>query len=121
MILVDTSVWVDHLRTGNRKLASLLDDDQVLRHPFVIGELACGSLRNRAEVMVLLEALPEAEMAEHREVLEFVERERLYGRGIGWVDAHLLAAARLAGAALWTLDRPLLQVASALAIATTSF
>src|SRR2546427_4508775 len=121
MILVDTCVWVDHFRTGNRKLAALLDEEQVLTHPFVVGEMACGSLRNRAEVMALLEALPEAEMAEHREVLEFVERERLYGRGIGGGDVHLLAAARLGGAALWTLDRPLLKVASALAIATTSF
>ena len=121
MILVDTSVWVDHFRTGNPKLAGLLDGDQVLTHPFVIGELACGALRNRAEVLALLEALPGAELAEHREVLEFVERERLYGRGIGWVDAHLLAAARLAGAALWTLDRSLVKVASALAIASTPF
>ena len=72
-------------------------------------------------MLALLEAVPRAELAEHREVLEFVGRERLYGRGIGWVDAHLLAAARLAGAPLWTLDRPLLKVASALAIATTSF
>ena len=121
MILVDTSVWVDHFRTGNRKLAGLLDEEQVLTHPLVIGELACGSLRNRAEVLALLEALPEAEMAEHREVLEFVEHERLYGHGIGWVDVHLLAAARLVGAALWTLDRPLLKVASALAIASAPF
>ena len=117
MILVDTSVWVDHLRTGNRRLTSLLDEDRVVTHPFVIGELACGSLRNRSEVLVLLEALPLAEFAEHREVLELVERERLYGRGIGWVDAHLLASARLADAALWTLDRPLLKIASALSIA----
>lgn len=121
MILVDTSVWVDHFRTGNRKLVGLLDEEQVLTHPFVIGELACGSLRNRAEVLALLEALPGTGLAEHREVLEFVERQRLYGRGIGWVDAHLLAAARLAGAALWTLDRPLLKVASTLAIASASF
>ncbi len=117
MILVDTSVWVDHFRTGNQRLRGLLDEDQVLTHPFVIGELACGSMRNRAEVLALLEALSSADLAEHREVLEFVERERLYGRGVGWVDAHLLASARLAHAALWTLDRPLLKIASALAIA----
>jgi predicted nucleic acid-binding protein len=117
MILVDTSVWVDHFRTGNQRLRGLLDEDQVLTHPFVIGELACGSMRNRAEVLALLEALPSADLAEHREVLEFVERERLYRRGVGWVDAHLLASARLAHAALWTLDRPLLKIASALAIA----
>lgn len=119
MILVDTSVWVDHFRTGNRTLAGLLDEAQVLTHPFVIGELACGSLRNRAEVLALLEALPAAELAAHREVLEFVERERLYRRGIGWVDAHLLAATRLSAALLWTLDRPLLKVASALAVGVT--
>src|SRR5207245_3785505 len=105
----------------NRKLAGLLYEEQMLTRPFVIGELACGSLRNRAEVLALLEALPEAEMAEHREVLEFVEHERLYGHGIGWVDVHLLAAARLVGAALWTLDRRLLKVASALAIASAPF
>jgi predicted nucleic acid-binding protein len=117
MILVDTSVWIDHFRNGNSMLAGLLDDAQVLTHPFIIGELACGVLRNRAELLALLQALPASAVAEHREVLEFVERERLYGRGIGWVDAHLLAAARLSAALLWTLDRPLRKIASALAVA----
>lgn len=117
MILVDTSVWIGHLRAGNRRLKALLDEEQVLTHSFVIGELACGSLRNRTEVMALLEVLPQAREAEHREVLEFVERAQLYGRGIGWVDVHLLASARLSGAALWTFDRPLLRAASALKVA----
>ncbi len=117
MILVDTSVWVEYFRAGNRRLAVLLDEGQVLTHPFVIGELACGSLRKRAEVLALLTALPEAQVAEHREVLEFVERGRVYGRGIGWVDVHLLAAARLSDAALWTFDRPLFKVATTLAVA----
>ena len=117
MILVDTSVWVDHLRTGNRKLQSLLEDAEVLVHPFVIGELACGILRNREEVLTLLQALPEAQGAQHEEVMRVVERERLHGRGIGWIDAHLLASARLSSAALWTLDRRLSEIASALALA----
>jgi predicted nucleic acid-binding protein len=117
MILVDTSVWIDHLRAGNRTLRSLLEDAEVLAHPFVVGELACGTLRNREEVLILLQALPEAQAAEHGEVMRVVERERLYGRGIGWIDAHLLASARLSGAALWTLDRRLSKIASALALA----
>ena len=117
MILVDTSVWVDHLRAGNRTLQALLDAAKVLVHPFIVGELACGTLRNREEVLVLLQALPEVQTAEHEEVMGVVERERLYGRGIGWIDAHLLTSARLSGAGLWTLDRRLSKVASALALA----
>lgn len=117
MILVDTSIWIAHLREGNQRLAGLLEQVQVLSHPFVIGELACGALRNRTAVLALLGNLPEAPIAEHQEVLEFVERERLHGRGIGWVDVHLLASVRLSDAALWTLDRPLARVASALKIA----
>ncbi|HET9000545.1 MAG TPA: type II toxin-antitoxin system VapC family toxin [bacterium] len=105
MILVDTSVWIDHLRAGNGKLRSLLENAEVLAHPFVVGELACGTLRNREEVLTLLQALPEAEVAEHEEVMRVVERERLYGQGLGWIDAHLLASARLSSAALWTLVR----------------
>ncbi len=114
MILVDTSVWIDHFRSGNRRLRVLLDDGEVLTHPFVVGELACGALRNRDEVLGLLQALPEANAAEHLEVIGFLHRERLYGRGIGWVDAHLLASARLSDAPLWTLDRKLSRVAAAL-------
>ena len=117
MILVDTSVWIDHLRTGNAKLVSLLDDDQVLVHPFVIGELACGALRKRSEVLRLLRALPQARIADHEEVLRFVEDHRLFGRGIGWVDSHLLASAVLSSAPLFTLDRPLLRLATSLRIA----
>lgn len=114
MILVDTSVWVDHLRGGNRRLESLLDDGDVLIHPFVIGELACGALRNRDQVLALLQALPEVNTAEHSEVIAFLDRGRLYGRGIGWIDAHLLASARLSDAPLWTLDRRLSRIAAAL-------
>ncbi len=95
MILVDTSVWIDHLRSGNRKLQPLLEEAEVLAHPFVVGQLACGTLRNRQEVLALLQALPEAQVAEHEEVMHVPERERLYGRGIGWIDARLLASTRL--------------------------
>ena len=105
MILVDTSVWIDHLRLGSERLKSLLQDDQVLCHPFVIGELACGNLHNRNEIIHLLEALPGAPVADHSEVLHLINAQRLYGRGLGWIDAHLLTSALLAGCELWTLDR----------------
>ena len=114
MILVDTSVWIDHFRVGSPALAGLLEHREVLTHPFVVGELACGSLRNRGEIFSLLRALPAAPEVEHAEVLEFVERYRLHGRGIGWVDAHLLASARLSGSGVWTLDTCLRRVARSL-------
>ena len=116
MILVDTSVWIQHLRTGSSELSSLLCDEQVLCHPFVVGELACGRLKNRKEILALLNALPGVRVAEHREVLHLLEAERLYGRGIGWVDAHLLASALLSGYSLWTLDKPLRKTAADLKI-----
>ena len=106
-MLVDTSIWVEHLRRGYAPLATKLDGGEVWTHPFVIGEIACGNLRHRAEVLALLGALPLAAVADHDEVLEFLEAASLSGTGIGWVDAHLLAASRLAGISLWTLDRRL--------------
>ena len=109
MILVDTSVWVDHLRNGNARLAELLNNHQVLVHPFIIGELSLGSLRNRVEVLDLLSRLPAAPVAEHDEVMATVDRHRLAGTGIGWVDAHLAASALLAGAGLLTMDKALQQ------------
>ena len=117
MTLVDTSVWVDHLRRGNRALALLLEGDQVLTHPFVVGELACGRMRNRDEILGLLAKLPEAKVARHDEVLALVGRHRLCGRGIGWVDAHLLASSLLSHAPLLTLDRRLSEVAATVGIA----
>ena len=120
MTLVDTSVWIDHLRVGNRMLRSLLENGEVVAHPFVVGELACGTLRNRKEILTLLQALPEAQVAEHEEVMRVVEREHLYGQGIGWIDAHLLASARLSRAALWTLDRHLSKIASQLNLTAIS-
>ena len=116
MILVETSVWVEHLRRGNPRLRSLLHDGEVLCHPFVIGELACGRLQNREEILNLLDQLPQARVAEHDEVLHLVEAERLYGRGLGWVDVHLLASARIAQSGLLTSDRPLRRVAEDLRI-----
>jgi len=117
MTLVDTSVWIQHFRSGSRRLKTLLEDGEVVTHPFVIGELACGNLGNRAEILDLLGRLPQTPTAEHHEVMALVAGRRLYGRGIGWVDAHLLAAALLVDSGLWTLDRPLATVAAALGVA----
>lgn len=112
MVLVDTSVWIEHLRQGNQRLADLLTVGRVVCHPFVVGEVACGSLHNRAEVLGLLAALPAAPMATHEEVLWLLESERLYSRGLGWVDVHLLASSRLVSCTLWTLDKTLAAVAA---------
>jgi predicted nucleic acid-binding protein len=112
VILVDTSVWVDHLRARNPALVRLLDAVEVLGHPFVLGELALGSLRQRELVLTALGDLPQASIATEPEVLAFIDTQRLYGFGIGYVDAHLLAAVRLtAGASLWTRDRRLHEAA----------
>jgi predicted nucleic acid-binding protein len=117
VILVDTSVWIDHFRRGNDTLAALLEAGSVLDHPFVTGELACGSLRNRREILSLLEGLPQAMIAEHAEVLRFLESHRVMGRGLGYVDVHLLASVMLEGALIWTLDKRLAEVAGRLAVA----
>lgn len=118
MILVDTSVWVDHLRRGDIVLASLLQSCQVLVHPFVIGELALGGLRPDTQALALLQALPEASVATDPEVLLLIATHNLSGRGIGYVDAHLLAAARLTpGASLWTRDKRLQTAAAHLNVA----
>ncbi|MGH7118762.1 MAG: type II toxin-antitoxin system VapC family toxin [Acetobacteraceae bacterium] len=120
MILVDTSVWVDHLRAGDTVLAALLDAGLVLTHPFVVGELALGTLRRRETVLDALSDLPHASIATDGEVLHFIEYNALFGRGIGYVDVHLLAAARLtAGAELWTNDKRLHGVANQLGLAST--
>lgn len=113
-MLIDTSVWVDHFRRGDSILRALLNRGEVECHPFVIGELACGSLRRRSEILALLQSLPHVPSASHEEVIEFVERHRLMGRGIGWIDAHLLASTALGGTLLWTRDRRLSDLAEAL-------
>jgi len=118
MILVDTSVWVDHLRDGAPALAAALEQGRVLAHPFVLGELGCGNLKNRGEVLQLLGELPVAPMATDPEALDFIERRALMSRGIGYVDVHLLASVALAGTAqLWTRDKRLAAVAADLELA----
>lgn len=107
MILVDTSVWAAHFRSRRRDLSMLLEQQQVLGHPFVIGELSCGRLPYRKRTLADLAQLPAAPVAVQDEVLDLIERHRLMGTGLGWVDAHLLASSFLAGAPLWTLDRAL--------------
>jgi hypothetical protein len=122
MILVDTSVWIDHLRRRDEILTSLLEQGAVLAHPFVIGELALGSLPRRDFVLNSLRRLPRAKVARDEEVMRFVDREALFGIGIGFVDAHLLAATRLtAGATLWSRDRRLQAAAEKLALAARLF
>jgi predicted nucleic acid-binding protein len=118
LILVDTSVWIDHLRADNALLARLLNSGRVLTHPFVIGELALGYMRQREVVLAALSDLPRAEVATDAEVLSFIDSQALVGRGIGYVDVHLLAAVRLvAGAELWTKDKRLRHVAEELGLA----
>lgn len=118
MTLVDTSVWIDHLRRGDPILAELLDHGQVLGHRFVLGEIATGSLRQRDLVLGALRRLPQAVMAHDSEVLDFIERETLFGTGLGYVDVHLLASVRLtAGALLLTRDKRLLAAAARMSIA----
>ncbi|MFO1268660.1 MAG: type II toxin-antitoxin system VapC family toxin [Rubrivivax sp.] len=115
MILVDSSIWIDHLRRTDDELVRLLARGEVLGHPFVIGELACGHLRQRTAFLEQLASLPAAPVATHEEALAFVERHALAGRGIGWTDVHLITAARLAEpAALWTRDKRLAAAAGAL-------
>jgi hypothetical protein len=117
VILVDTSVWIDHLRAGDAQLAVLLNGSEVLMHPVVLGELACGNLSNREVVFRLLKGLPQAVLATDDEVLFFIDQRGLMGRGMGYMDAHLLAAASLSGPAkLWTRDRRLRAVADSLAL-----
>jgi len=111
--LVDTSIWVQHLRFGNHQLRSLLENGEVLCHPFIVGELACGSMKNRDEVLNLLHALPVALIAENEEVMRFLRERQLHGRGLGWIDLHLLVSASLSQAFLWTNDRALKKAAEA--------
>jgi predicted nucleic acid-binding protein len=115
VILVDTSVWIDHLRSGEPLLVAALEGGRVMMHPFVLGELACGNLANRSEVLELLGGLPAAPTATDPEALDFIERRTLMGQGIGYIDVHLLASIALSGdARLWTRDRRLAAVATEL-------
>ena len=118
MVLVDTSVWVAHLRQGTTGLEALLQAGRVVCHPFIVGELACGNLKNRSEIISLLQALPRSVRAEHEEVMQFIEVYGLMGKGLGYIDVHLLASARLTGVSLWTLDKKLHEVAMKLRLAS---
>lgn len=117
MILADTSVWVKHFRQDDPMLGQLLMDGQILIHPFVIGEIACGNLRSRQKLLSDLRSLPIAIPADQEEVLGFLDQHRLFGQGITWIDAHLLASARLSNCRLWTLDTHLLAAAKRLRLA----
>jgi predicted nucleic acid-binding protein len=107
MVLVDTSVWVRHFREGDRDLERLLHDGRVMSHPFIVGELACGNLKNRSEILSLLQVLPQATLAQHEEVYRFIELKQLMGRGLGYIDVHLSASALLSGVPLWSYDKRL--------------
>jgi len=117
MVLVDTSVWVEHLRHGAIGLNAHLHAGRVCCHPFIVGELACGNLKNRSLILSLLKALPQAIGAEHEEVMQFIENYRLMGKGLGYIDLHLLASAMLTKVPLWTLDKKLNEVAGKLELA----
>ena len=116
MVLVDTSVWIDHLRRRDDALVALLEAGEVTCHPFIIGELACGGIRNRPEILSLLLALPSLAKAEDDELLLFIDRHRLMGRGLGLIDLHLLASCMLAGVSLWTRDAKLAGAATELGL-----
>lgn len=111
MILVDTSVWVDHFRKNNQQLVGLLEEGVVLCHNMIIGELACGYLKNRNQIIDLMQSLPKTDHAADEEVLTYIETNKIYGKGLGWVDLHLLVSTILEQAKLWTLDKKLAKVA----------
>ena len=116
MVLVDTSVWVMHFREGSKELSGLLNEGSVLCHPFIIGELACGNLKDRAVILSYLKLLPMSIEAEPEEVLSFIESKHLMGQGVGYVDVHLIASAVLTGVSIWTFDKKLAQTADSLHI-----
>ncbi len=113
-VLVDTSIWVDHLHRGEPRLQKLLSSGQVASHPFVIGELACGNLSNRNEILRLLSELPSVTLATNEEAMHLIETHKLGGKGLGWIDVHLLASALLSRIPLWTGDRKLAAIAASL-------
>lgn len=116
MVLVDTSVWVSHLRHGNSVLQKLLHEGSVAIHPFIIGELACGNIRNWAEIISLMQSLSMLDVVQHEELLLFIEHNKMMGKGLGLVDVHLIAAAMLAHIPLWTMDKKLKQACSRLGV-----
>ena len=117
MVIVDTSVWVDHLRRKNARLIDVLQQQHILQHPYVTGELALGQLQQRTKILGYLDALPEAPLANNAELRQLIEEQEIFALGIGLIDAHLLASAMLARASLWTLDKKLVQIARAMGLA----
>jgi predicted nucleic acid-binding protein len=111
MILVDTSVWIDHFQKKDTRLVTLLEKESVLVHPFIIGELACGNIKNRDEILKLLNALPQITTANFEEILFFIDGHQLFGRGIGYVDVHLIASCMMDNAKLYTRDKRLFRIA----------
>ena len=107
MVIVDTSIWINHFRKGDKHLEKLLLDAEVICHEFIIGELACGNLKNRNEIISLLQSLPHSPIVDHQEFLFFIDKYQLMGRGIGFVDVHLLASSQLAKLPIWTADNKL--------------
>jgi len=116
LVLVDTSVWVEHLRSGHIGLENLLNEGHVVCHLFIVGELACGNLSKRSEILSLLQALPLANHAEHEEVMHLIENYSLMGKGLGYIDMHLIASAILTKVPIWTLDKKLREFSSQLGI-----
>ncbi len=116
MVLVDTSVWVSHLREGNPGLEKLLNEGEVVCHPFIVAELACGDLKNRKDILTSLQSLPMTTLAEDGEILKFIEDHQLMGKGLGYIDVHLIASAALTDVPLWTLDKILDKMAQKIGI-----
>ena len=114
MVIVDTSVWITFLRNGHKQLEKFLLNGEVVCHPYIIGELACGTIKNRKEILSLLSELPKVSVASHDEILTFIESNKLMGCGLGYIDVHLAASARLSRVPLWTIDRRLNTVAELL-------
>lgn len=116
MVLVDTSIWIDHLRNRNSNLVELLEQGDVVIHPWIIGELACGNLTNRRELLLLFRSLPSVRVATDEEVFQLMEGRKLFGKGIGWVDIHILAASLIEDIRFWTGDKRLKKIANSLKI-----
>ncbi|MBN1780081.1 type II toxin-antitoxin system VapC family toxin [bacterium] len=107
MVLADTSVWIDHLRNMNDQLVDLLNDGEVFCHPFIIGELACGNLKNRKEILTDLQALPKTSIIDHEEIMFFIENNKIMGKGLGYIDIAILTSSLVTGIPLWTFDQKL--------------
>jgi predicted nucleic acid-binding protein len=116
LILVDTSVWIKHLREGDQNLIRLLEQGLVACHPFIIGEIACGGIKNRYEIISLLNDLPSTDILDHYDIMEFIENRKIMNKGIGYIDVHLLGSALVSETPLWTLDKVLREIANQLSI-----